>query len=454
MMPAMSQPAPLLLDLFRPVIDRGLALATEATRAPPSARAQDVNHEIFQALRAARDQARAAGKPDGPVLAASFAIAAWIDDALSAHTKWYGETPRLTQALFKTDDGITGTVERLRALPDSETDARSVIVMVIALGLGERRPDQAARLDVVRRQEAGTLARALGLTEAGLTPQPGGVSGPPPLPQPRAPRRLAVPVGLAALVALAAWPVAAVWQGGATRMAPDAALSGVDPLASLIAETYDCAQVTARLDVSGAVVVDGFAQSAADRDGIVSAIAALPDLAADRVEIAVLPWPFCDVAGTVAGLATPTAPDAPQIAVRSTTGTLARGDNLVVDLILDPATAGYLYVDLIDPDGRVIHLLPEPTRPDNILGGATEVTIGTTDPRPDPLRRRWTVADPPGQRMVLALIAPVPLFETLRPGDEPAAEYLNALTAALREIPDLGGGDVFPAGYTVFEVVP
>ncbi|MCA8909966.1 MAG: DotU family type IV/VI secretion system protein [Rhodospirillaceae bacterium] len=446
----MASAPPLLLDIFRPVIDRALALAGQVARAAPSAPPAELNSEVFQALRAVRDEARAAGKSDGPVLAATFAVAAWVDDMLSAHAKWYGQTPRLTQVLFKTDDGVAGTVERLRALPDAETDARSVILLVIGLGLSERRPDQAARLEALHRQETDRLIRALGLHEAGLTPQPGRMADPPRLAPPRAPRRLAVPVGLAGLLVLAAWPVVAL-VGAEPAQTDVAVLAEVDPLAALIAEAYDCAEVHARLE-DGQLVVNGFAQSEADRDGIASAVSGLPDLHPDRVEIDVLPWPFCEVAGNLSTLASPDAGDAPVVALSGGSGILTPGDNLVVDVFLEPRNSGYLYVDLIDPDGRVVHLLPEPARPDNILAGQTAVTIGNVSSTPDVLQRAWTVAEPPGRRMLLALISPVPLFAGLRPPEEPITGYLEDMSGALREIPGLGGGDHFPMSYTIFDV--
>ncbi|MCA8934410.1 MAG: hypothetical protein KDA49_18160, partial [Rhodospirillaceae bacterium] len=108
--------------------------------------------------------------------------------------------------------------------------------------------------------------------------------------------------------------------------------------------------------------------------------------------------------------------------------------------------------DLIDPDGRVVHLLPEPARPDNILAGQTAVTIGNVSSTPDVLQRAWTVAEPPGRRMLLALISPVPLFAGLRPPEEPITGYLEDMSGALREIPGLGGGDHFPMSYTIFDV--
>ena len=446
----MTAEAPLLLDLFGPVIDRGLMLSQQAAHGPPETPAADLNREIFQALRQAREAARTAGKTDAPVLAASFALAAWIDDLLSVHQAWYGQTPRLTRVLFKTDDGVAGTVDRLRALPPEETDARAVLLLTLGLGLGERDPAEAARLESLRRQEGDRLARVLGLEDGGLTPQPDRVSDPPRLTPPRSPRRLAVPVGLIGLALLCVWPLAELLtdHGGQTP----AGLAEVDPLAALIAETYDCARVDARIDGDGALVVRGYAQSGGDRDGITAAIGTFPDLAPDRVEITVLPWPFCAVAGMVAGEATPDGPDAPQIAVRGVADGLAPGDNLVIDLTLAPETAGYLYVDLIDAAGQVVHLLPEPARPDNVLSDRTAWTLGTDAALPGPLERRWTVAGPPGQRMVLALVAPAPLFARLRPGNEPVTDYLDAVSAALREVEALGGGDRFPAGYMLFEV--
>jgi len=103
---------------------------------------------------------------------------------------------------------------------------------------------------------------------------------------------------------------------------------------------------------------------------------------------------------------------------------------LVLDVAMTSLFDGYLYVDFIDDDGTVAHMLPNPRHADNKLKAGQSVTLGAAVGDKNSTEQAYEIAAPFGKRMIIASAARKPLFNQARDQVETAAAYLAALRAA------------------------
>jgi hypothetical protein len=120
---------------------------------------------------------------------------------------------------------------------------------------------------------------------------------------------------------------------------------------------------------------------------------------------------------------------------------LSAGAPLVLE-IRAPARPVQLQVDYFTIDGNVVHLLPNPSDSGTALAAGASRRLGEKagdekagDGKPQS-GRYWTIGPPFGTEMLLTIATAAPLFPTPRPEQEPAADYLAALSDALATIPD------------------
>lgn len=146
---------------------------------------------------------------------------------------------------------------------------------------------------------------------------------------------------------------------------------------------------------------------------------------------------FCAPLGSVAtalganrGLAEP-------LTVRMLEGpALNAGDPLMLE-IRAPSRPVQLQVDYFTIDGSVVHLLPNPSDSAIALAAGASRRLGEKEEDGKPGNgRSWTVGPPYGSELLLTIATAEPLFATPRPEQEPAADYLAALTRALGILPD------------------
>jgi hypothetical protein len=111
-----------------------------------------------------------------------------------------------------------------------------------------------------------------------------------------------------------------------------------------------------------------------------------------------------------------------------------RGDFLVVSTTVGKAFDGYLYIDYLDSDGTVVHMLPSPKRLQNDVGAGQKIVIGYegSDPRG---YFSYEIEPPYGPGLLVAITSRLPLFDS-HPSKhiETAREYFPELRAALQAI--------------------
>jgi hypothetical protein len=101
------------------------------------------------------------------------------------------------------------------------------------------------------------------------------------------------------------------------------------------------------------------------------------------------------------------------------------GEFLVVNAV--GAFDGFLYIDFLDPEGNVVHMLPSPVSENNEVRAGQQIVIGKE-------KRRYEILPPHGRNVIVAITSRQPLFDTKRPEIESAEEYLSALNVALQRV--------------------
>jgi osmotically-inducible protein OsmY len=195
--------------------------------------------------------------------------------------------------------------------------------------------------------------------------------------------------------------------------------------AQRIVGRFRCSELDVQVSDRGTIRVAGLVARDRDRDRLRSQLARIEGAAAVETDVDIRPWPFCELVPVVRALQAPAGAE-PRIAANQPDATYRAGDPLVFEVTAGRAFGGHLYVDLIDADGNVLHLLPTPERTDNAVRPGETVTLGR------PPHRTYEARPPFGQAMVLAVVTQEPLFETLRPMVEQASQYMDTLGRALQ----------------------
>ncbi|MGF6601527.1 serine/threonine protein kinase [Paraburkholderia sp. GAS448] len=252
-----------------------------------------------------------------------------------------------------------------------------------------------------------------------------------------------VQVASAAPEALSASAPASAAPGvEAARPAPPSAPPAVQPPApptlSLAAVTPLLAQVPCSAlvaDVQGhALKVRGFVAQRYGATRLKNDLSALPGVESLNLDVEQIADDKCDAIKTFAPYWTRNwqAGRIAALHVRPPDAQLTEGDSLVVD-VTTPGFDSYVNLDYYVLDGSVVHMVPGPRAKDNQAPPHYAATIGSAGD--------WTISKPFGTEMVVLLITPAPLFDSLRPESESRADYLHALETRLGQIASKYGQD-------------
>jgi len=229
-------------------------------------------------------------------------------------------------------------------------------------------------------------------------------------------RKLMLAAGTAILIgggAFAAWRL----------VSPSPPPTDVQAGLTAAAAGYDCAAITYSVAADHSVRLAGHVSTARDLDRLRGAVAGIPNVGEVHFDVGLMAWPYCEVSAKLAGLTSQPGRDAPILSLGAKDP--HPGDRLVVDGRA-PAFDGYVYVDYYESDGQVVHLLPTARDRFNLKPLRNHFVLGCP-----PTGVAVALDKPPGQRLVTLIAAPKPLFAELRPGTEPARDYLNSLADAI-----------------------
>jgi len=205
---------------------------------------------------------------------------------------------------------------------------------------------------------------------------------------------------------------------------------------------FDCASLTATLSKDMRIVVSGHVASDADMRRLADQLAGFERNAKIVNQAMVAGRPACEVldllhqkAGARADLRS-----LPVIQPYQHGPDFAAQEKLVVEAEAPALYDGYLYVDFIQHDGTVLHMLPGADRTDNAVKAGERVRIGDGP-------QEYTVAPPYGTEMLVVIASPTPLFAKARPQVEQANDYLGALRQALDAVGQATSGSQVVSNY-------
>ena len=197
---------------------------------------------------------------------------------------------------------------------------------------------------------------------------------------------------------------------------------------------YQCANISPDLSSDGNLSISGFVSSWEDLDKIRLEMSRLEGIMDFSDDLAVHPRPFCEMLVMLQRHQSPGISPSLQtrLELNNPDRRYKRGDYLVVSATVGSAFDGYLYIDYLDSDGTVVHMLPSPKRLQNDVYAGQKVVIGAEghDPRG---YFSYKIEPPYGPGLIVAITSPKPLFD-FPPGAhvETAPEYFPTLRAALK----------------------
>jgi hypothetical protein len=156
-------------------------------------------------------------------------------------------------------------------------------------------------------------------------------------------------------------------------------------------------------------------------------------------QVQVVEWPFCDAVVTATTAGSPESPElGPRLGVDRPEFVFRDGESIVFTATA-AASNGYLYVDLLDQDGNVIHMMPTPRRPENKVTPGQVVQVGAVKGQQKPGEPVYEVGPPFGRHILMVTHSETPLFKQPRKQVDVAADYFDALRSAIDTVAKDGG---------------
>ena len=200
-----------------------------------------------------------------------------------------------------------------------------------------------------------------------------------------------------------------------------------------ILATLACAHVIAKLSADRHLALSGFVPSTEEIQLVRLKLSSMEGVARVTDDLVVHPWPFCEML-TLLQLYQ-TASYSPsvgtQLEINKPNGRYSEGEFLVVNAITGEAFNGYLYIDYLDNEGTVVHMLPTPDRENNAVRAGQKIVVGAEEHQ-IPVASHYKIGPPHGSNLLVAIASEQVLFDAPRPQMESARDYFSALSAALQ----------------------
>lgn len=451
-----------------------------------------VRSGLVTGMQTAQAAARSEVRAEQDLQLASHAVVAWIDELMLGYPDWGTTVPNLQGELLGTQIARETFFNYLEQLDDSQDEVREVYYMLLCLGfrgyygeLSNGREELERLKDLHGRRLQMVPASAAVLNEERLSPQPYGVKAPPPLPPPRPkprprpkpqPRPEPAPMPepqprprppAPAMPRVQPTPPRAPLPRRELR-APKKrrlglilglclvpiillAVAGFFLLPGWLRQQVDqqvvaleCAHLETSLGADRVVTLEGYVSSEGDRQNLLSRLGQVFGLAGVKDNIAVYPWPFCEVLDIVGpyfdrniarGLNL-------TLGVTAEGNALKDGDPLVLTL-RTPDYPAYLYVDYYQQNGDVAHVAH--AKPDGTPDSANDEFEYPTG---------YQGSEPYGLELLTVFSSPVPIFAAQLPTFENAATYFPALRQRLQELAASPDGDSIAASVVFIRTEP
>ncbi|NYZ11056.1 protein kinase [Azospirillum sp. RWY-5-1] len=226
-------------------------------------------------------------------------------------------------------------------------------------------------------------------------------------------------------------------------------LEDVRAAAKDVNRNVGCSGIDIR-ETSGGYLLAGYAGSEADAATLRDRIGRLPVSAKLTPQIAVRPWPFCDLLSMVQPVSAEAVPANDRIRIEMNRPSLVYRDGEVLTLTVKAgARGGFLTVDYYDLEGNAVHMLPMPLRRNDKLAAGGSLTLGADHASATTEERVYTISPPYGPGMIVAVLTQSPLFRSDRAEVEPVRDYVGSFRGALARAH--GAGQVVAAHSVFFE---
>jgi len=179
-----------------------------------------------------------------------------------------------------------------------------------------------------------------------------------------------------------------------------------------------CGHVDIVTDASGTRIATGFVGSQSDLDSVNTALQGK----VDENQVALAPWPACEVRLTLASQLADT--DAPQALIDPASPKV--GDSVQVG-IQSPGFASYLYAVYFSADGTVVNLTQPTSASLKPKAGHTQLKFGDAQANGLTLQ----VQKPVGDELLLVMASERPLFDQALPDQESNRAFLSDLRKAV-----------------------
>jgi predicted Ser/Thr protein kinase len=218
-------------------------------------------------------------------------------------------------------------------------------------------------------------------------------------------------------------------------------------------DSFRCADVKPSLVGDHDVRLSGFVSSGEELSRLLTATSTVANIGRiDDGGVGIYPLSHCKLVKLVNELAAPNgALPAPRLQFNNPDLVYKGGDALIVNASGTTAYSGYLYVDYLDNEGNVVHMLPMQLHPDNRMAPGQVITLGTQSTGGKAGERIYQIDAPYGPNLIVAIASPKPLFRKARVEEQESAElYLSALAQELKAAAADPGGGRLVATYTMF----
>ncbi len=228
--------------------------------------------------------------------------------------------------------------------------------------------------------------------------------------------------------------------GQEPAVAPESDLKQI----STILDGFACANLSMTLSRKGEIRVSGHVSNPEDLGLLRSSLSDFQQLGRVTEDVLVNGWPICEVLeilGSSTAMSAGTQ-NAPVVRPFNHGSVYVGGESLIVEAQGTGLYDAYLYIDFVQNDGNVLHMLPFDRRPDNKVGPGERILLGADDVQ-------YALAAPYGTEMLMIIASPVPLFEVLRAEVEPAQSYFKDLGRALERLTAEGHGSKILSAYHI-----
>jgi serine/threonine protein kinase len=200
-----------------------------------------------------------------------------------------------------------------------------------------------------------------------------------------------------------------------------------------ILATLACADVIARLSADRHLTISGFASSTKEIQQVRHKLSSVEGIASVTDELVVHSWPFCEMLKLLQQYKTSnySLTVGTQLEINKPNGRYSEGEFLVVNAIAGQSFDGYLYIDYLDHEGTVVHMLPTPDRENNAVRAGQKIVVGAEEHQ-TPVASHYKIGPPHGSNLLVAIASEQALFDAPRPQMESARDYFAALGAALQ----------------------